>query len=92
MARRPESSAQRSFEQRFLLRAQGELQRQGLGSGGHFFPGFLDGVDELVFAGFARQFAQLEFQEDQSQRVFKDPGLGIPREIVLQVQGLNACD
>lgn len=70
----------------------GELEGFCLGGGGHFLPGFAEGVDDLVLSGFSGEVSELIFQENEAKGVFQNTAIRVLREILLEIQVLDADD
>ncbi|EEF63438.1 hypothetical protein Cflav_PD6073 [Pedosphaera parvula Ellin514] len=87
-----DSSIECGVKQRFFLVGVGELQGVLLGGGGHFLPGFLEGVDDFVIGGFAGEVGELVLEEDEAEGVFEDAAFGVVGEILFEVEILDAMD
>jgi hypothetical protein len=85
-----EISRQRALQQ--CLFAFGELQRQRLlaRGGRHFLPGLLKDAHHLFGFGLVDQIGELMLQGHQAERVFEHLALGILREILFEIQLLDA--
>src|SRR5439155_339893 len=85
-------STERPLEQRLLSLAKGESQSMLLALRCHFFPRFLQGVNHFVFRSPARQIRELVLEKNQAKGVLQDSALRILREVLFQIQPLNALN
>ena len=73
---------------------QGELEGACMGGGGHFFPGFLEDVDDFIGIGFGSECGEFEFEEDQADGVFEDLALRVFGEVFFEDEiagSINGC-
>lgn len=55
-----------------------------MGVGGHFFPGFLEDVDDFFGVGFGGESGEFEFQKNETDRVFEGLALWVFREVFFE--------
>jgi len=60
--------------------------------GGHFFPGFLEDVDNLFIVVAGGEVGEVVFQEDEADDVFEGLGVGVGFDFFFADQGGDAGD
>jgi len=55
-----------------------------VGGGGHFFPGFLEDVDDFIGIGLGGEIGELEFEKDQADGVFEGLAEGVFGEVFFE--------
>ena len=80
------------FEEAGFVFGEGELEGEVAGGGGHFVPGFAEGVNHGIVGGLAGEVGELVLEEDEAESVFENAAFRILGEIFFEIESLDSSD